>query len=580
MPLRLLLLAAAVSAASAPLPAAAQTADSPKPAARKESPPPDDVQAAIKKEVDKAKAEIRDEMRAELQAQQSAKEFLEATGPGEKPKLDLLQLGGYYRVRGDLFDDFGLRRSPDPAGYSFFPRPPNDPVRGTQTSANMRLRLEPILNVSEQVRVLAQVDALDDFVLGSSQTGYARPPADSPVSLDRPSVQVKRAWGEVQTPLGLLSFGRMPSHWGLGIFANAGSGLDDDLGDSVDRLQLAIPVRQTFLGTFFDVLVPYYDIESSGLISENLSGIGQPISLSKADERWALGVKVARIDTDEELRRKMASGALSWNYGAFYGYHAQHYSLTPTAGTPGTAGTGLAVDTVPVGLSYQTLDLWTRWRTRKWRLEAEAVGVLGSMGDGRLRAADPALGPVELRQLGAVVQGDYRPGAGKVLVGLEAGFATGDRTPGLGNHPERGVPLPGSIDGSQAGGDFIRNFRFNPAYRVDLVLWRELLGNVTDAWYLKPSLRYDVLEGLSLRAALVYSQAMFASSTPSTVHRPLGAELDTGIHYASDDGFNAWVAWGVLRPLDGLGYAPGTRQPGDHALVTAHAVRAGLGIKF
>jgi uncharacterized protein (TIGR04551 family) len=127
---------------------------------------------------------------------------------------------------------------------------------------------------------------------------------------------------------------------------------------------------------------------------------------------------------------------------------------------------------------------------------------------------------------------------------------------------------------------FIRNFRFNPAYRVDLILWRDLLGNVTDAWYLKPALRYDILEGLSLKLAVIYSQAMYASSTPNTRHRPLGLELDTTIQYASDDGFNAWLSWGALRPLDGLDYVSGTRGPNDHSLVTAHALRTGLAIKF
>ena len=35
-------------------------------------------------------------------------------------------------------------------------------------SANMRLRVEPTLNVSERVRVKAQIDVLDNYVLGSS----------------------------------------------------------------------------------------------------------------------------------------------------------------------------------------------------------------------------------------------------------------------------------------------------------------------------------------------------------------------------------------------------------------------------
>ena len=61
----------------------------------------------------------------------------------------------------------------------------------------------------------------------------------------------------------------------------------------------------------------------------------------------------------------------------------------------------------------------------------------------------------------------------------------------------------------------IRNFRFNPAYRVDLVLFHQILGQVTDAMYVKPKLRWDIFPGLSLDAQLVYSRALEATSTPS-----------------------------------------------------------------
>jgi uncharacterized protein (TIGR04551 family) len=144
-------------------------------------------------------------------------------------------------------------------------------------------------------------------------------------------------------------------------------------------------------------------------------------------------------------------------------------------------------------------------------------------------------------------------------------------------------PKPGDIDGAQfAPGDKvldIRNFRFNPAYRVDLILWREILQGVTDAFYVKPTARYELIEGLAAQASLVYSQAMYASSTPSTVHKPLGVELDVGLSYQSDDGFIAFANYGLLQPLDGLGYAPGASVPGRD-ITRAHAIRSGLAVKF
>src|SRR5439155_19752573 len=40
------------------------------------------------------------------------------------------------------------------------------------TSADMRLRLEPTVNVTEQVRVKAQLDVFDNLVMGSSPENY------------------------------------------------------------------------------------------------------------------------------------------------------------------------------------------------------------------------------------------------------------------------------------------------------------------------------------------------------------------------------------------------------------------------
>ncbi|MFL5299974.1 MAG: TIGR04551 family protein, partial [Anaeromyxobacteraceae bacterium] len=215
---------------------------------------------------------------------------------------------------------------------------------------------------------------------------------------------------------------------------------------------------------------------------------------------------------------------------------------------------------------------WGRWQKRKYRLEWEATGVVGQIENASNDPASPS-GQILIRQFGAVLQGAVQP-TSRWTVATELGIASGDRAPGFGNHPGRGYGVPGSIDGAQYGSgdrDF-RNFRFNPAYRVDLVLWREILGGVTDAWYLKPSVDYQLIDGLVLKAALVYSQAIYAESTPSTRHKALGIEADFGVHYKSDDGFVAWVDYGLLQPLDGFN--------GGGDVSRAHAIRTGLGVKF
>jgi uncharacterized protein (TIGR04551 family) len=577
--------------------------------------------AAIRAAVEKAKDEVRDEVRAELQGAQSAAEFLGAVAEG--PRLEFMELDGYMRLRGQLYDQLGLGAPPDASGFYLFPQPLTEPgSRSTLATSNMRLRLEPTLNVSENVRVRAQVDVLDNYVMGSSTSaafdatfspyptpfyGSSRVIYPNDPRSDRSAIIPKRAWGEVQTPLGLLSFGRMPSAWGLGILANAGSGLDEDFGDTVDRLQFALPPVGTPLGPL--TFVPILDFDAEGALSPDThwgAGVGQPFDLDSADDARTYAMKAVRIDTEDEIRRKLERGGSSLNFGAYYNYRTQRNVfpdwLAQGYGATLTPGSELFANRRAYG---HVLDVWTRFLLPRWRFELEGTWVYGSVGnawvigtDGSSSGNNPAvksLGAVLIRQWGAVLQTEFKVAPNKLALGLELGAASGDDAPGMGNAPSRGVSYTvngttgdpeftfqpyGSLEGPQFGtfAGFsgqgtrrdrdIRNFRFNPSYRVDQVLWRTIMGQVTDAWYVKPSLRWSMLPGLTFDLAVVYSNAMKTQSTPSAEqigdtpdqyrlsykgNGPLGFELDTQLTYTSSDGFGAWLSWGALQPLDALG---------------------------
>jgi len=552
-----------------------------KPAARAGDTDPR-IQEAVQRAVAKAKEELREELRIEAQNQQSAAAFL---GPAEeKPKLDFLQLNGYLRFRSDLFDSLDLRRLPGGSTTgSLFPVPiigsTSPEPHGTITSANMRFRLEPTLNVSEQVRVRAQIDMLDNLVLGSTPelSGYSPtrfesqgqvPPVDG-VNSDRPSIAVKRAWAEVQTPLGLLSFGRMPNQWGMGILANAGRGIDDDFGDTVDRIQFAIPVGETPLGRL--TIVPMLDFVAGGVTSAALSqnrGLGQPFDLDQGDDARSLGIKVLRLDREDELKRKLDKGLVSFNFGAWYAHKTQTFDF-PAAAVGSAPAPG---DAVRRDAFAHVLDLWARLETPRLHLEAELATIYGEIGNAGT-SGGPVVGPVLLRQFGGAVNAAAKLSGGKVRVGGEIGVASGDKSPGFGYFP--------GVDPQYATSDQvldIRNFRFNRAYRVDSILFRELVGGVTDAWYVKPTLRWEFLEGLAATAQVLYAAAIYAASTPSTVHAALGVEGDVGLSYASDDGFFAWLNYGIFFPLDGFNYVPGTVASPN--ITRAHALRAGLAVRF
>jgi uncharacterized protein (TIGR04551 family) len=544
---------------------------------------------AVKAAIAKVQQELRDELNAGLQTAKATSEFMGAASEG--PKLQLLELDGYLRVRGDLLDNMGLKRGPDANGQDLVPRPLfNGSARGTQSTTNMRLRLIPTVNVSEHVRVRVQADLLDNYVLGSTPGGTYAGAAE----VDRPVVDVKRAWGEVETPVGLLSVGRMPAAFGLGLVAGDANGLDDDFGDTHDRLQFASLPVSTPVGQLS--LVPFLDFDSEGVLQDDTRfgpGAGQPFDRDSADDGRTWGLKLLRLDTDAELRRKLERGETSVNYGAMYLYTTlgkvkNPYWVDPAGGTDANLR-GEFYDRTEY---RHQLSLWLRLRSARLSLEAEVSGVGGQIGDpGPYSATVDWQGrQLLLRQLGGAVKAAWHVAPNKVTLGGELGFASGDPAPGFGNRPGQlsqspsavtGVSEFGGVEGPQydpARGDrVIRNFRFNPGYRVDLILWREILGQVTDAWYVKPTLRWDILSGVGLDAQLVYSQALYGTSTPSstgpgTGAKPLGLELDTKLDYATDDGFAAWLQYGVLFPLAGF--------DGAGSLTRAHAIRAGVALKF
>ena len=584
------------------------------------------TRALIEREVEKAKEDIRNEVRAEIQGAQSAAEFLGTVAEG--PKLEFLQLDGYYRVRGQALVNMDLTGAPDASGHYLFPVALQNPEsRNTLSTANMRLRLEPTMNVSEHVRVRAQIDVLDNYVLGSSTSalfddpgspypvpfyGSSRVVSSNDPRQDRPYISPKRVWAEVQTPVGLLSFGRMPSEWGLGILTTSGAGLDDDLGDTFDRIQFALPPVSTPIGRL--VFVPILDYDSEGVLYADPhygQGVGQPFDADSADDARTFGIKVARLDTDDELRRKNDRGEASVNWGLYYNYRAQKWAYPqwngqgfggtyapgqqpPTTDPTSYGDTGTAVHRSAYA---HITDLWLRYMGPRLRVEAEGVYVYGQIRNAATSATATPTPEILLRQWGAAVMSEYKLAPNKFMLGAEVGAASGDSAPGFGNVPSRtvatgfagaGGPTPyGSVEGSQwrTGTDrTISNFRFNPAYRVDQVLWRHILGNVTDAFYVKPNVRWDVLPGVAILGSVIYSQALHSESTPSAVadatgnlvdkgSAPLGVEADLGLRYGSGDGFQAWGDWGILQPLSGM-EAPGTKAS------RAHFLQVGVAAKF
>lgn len=566
--------------------------------------------------------ELREEMRAQL-ATQSVAQGWQEDWVDEKRKLELVTFDGYLRVRPELFYKFDMGRGTDSAGFSLWPRSPNSLAERTQAGVNMRFRFEPTINVSEEVRVRAQVDALDNLIWGSTPDyAYSRNAANgywsdrnefsifsasqttqrSGINSLQDSIAVKRVWGEVSTPVGILRFGRMGSHWGLGMLHNDGNGIDNDWGDTVDRVSFTAEPLPGFYVT------PMMDFNIEGPSSVRSLEGGQPFDLSNSDDAHSYIIAAQRRDTEQERRAKLDANGTVFNYGLHFTYRTQRNDAVDTLSQPFGTTEGAAGSTVtnPVVLRRADIfmpDLWAKVERKDFRIEAEFAAILGNIQNRALSAsatdANQALG---VYQFGGVIQGEVKLLNGDLEIGGEVGFASGDKAPGFGNAPRRkgsglnGATELGDTDGPQYRCDSgcsdneITNFRFNRDYRVDMILYREVLGGITDSIYFKPKAKYRITQGFEAFASVIYSRVLLPESAPGALYAgsnaSLGVEINGGARYETEDGFYGQLQYGILFPLEGFAKNSGALGSGTPITGTAvtlenpQALRAVVGIRF
>lgn len=493
-------------------------------------------------------------------------EPLRATSSHGWPRV---RFEGFYRVRGDLGYGWDLNRGPTTAGSPLFPSAYVDGGRSPlQTNTDMRLRLDAEVNVGYGVTFRARIHALDNVRFGSLPDSDFVGGALSQRSPSMP-IDVRQLYGEVLLPFGVLRAGRMGAlvDWGTGFFVNAGNGWDDDFGDVGDRVSFT-----TSLGGLLWTLL--YENSASGPGTDQVDNRVKPsFDLDPRDDVRTVSFGFARWDTNTTRRRLLEANRTRFNFGAVGAVRWQDFDTAPSM-TPSRS------TVIPRGLFAFVGDAWARLDASWFTLEAE-MGLL------YLRVQNLSLDPtvttnipVSGLQMGGVVRADFRGGP-RLFGRIEFGFASGDTAPGFGARPQNITPTqPGDLDGPQfditgpTPDTTIDNFRFHPNYRVDLILFRRILGMVTDAAYFRPMIRYRIGPMLTLEGAAIASMAMFASSTPGGAS-PLGVETDIALNYEQEWGFFARAEYGILVPLAGFANVATSVSPSP-----AHALRATLAYRF
>ena len=456
-----------------------------------------------------------------------------------------LVMHGALRVRTAQLYNLDLDRGLDSTGKPIFPLP----LGGGQwlQSNDMRARTDLAAYApGVGVAVKARIDWLDNVALGGSPDLAGGSPATS--SGQRPTtVVVKRAWAEALTPAGTLAVGRMGAHFGLGINANGGDCEDCDHGDASDRAAFVSPL-------FGHLLAVAYDWTASGPFTTSKDG-GRPIALEPSDAVAGPTLAILKVHSPAALARRAAAGRTSVEYAAYISHRTQDRdvpaSYLPTA-APVTSFT--SADLTARGFSAVATGGWFRISNDRYRIEAELAYLSARVAQPSLIPGAAVTEPITSHQLGIAMESDANVGAGKV--GLDCGLASGDSAPGFGAFPTagQGATIPGQFDGPQAsapGDRTVDNFRFHPDYHVDQILFREIVGTITDAYYVRPHAKVKLLEvgagHLEASAALIASWAIESASTLSG-QRFLGIELDPELRYVSRDGFALTLDYGVLAP--------------------------------
>ncbi|MEZ4266284.1 MAG: TIGR04551 family protein [Myxococcota bacterium] len=501
------------------------------------------------------------------------------------PSYPRLEHHGYFRFRGDLFwrghlgtvnpDDRSQRTSsiPAPLNENVINNDPDTPfadqvnANGAKTiaGANIRFRYQPKFHISPSIRIAATFDVLDNLVLGSTPDfdgNLSRPdvplsaftssqaPPQSGVNSFRDGIRVKEAYAEWQ-PAFMLRLGRMSSHWGLGMLANGGQGIDADYGDYVDRAMLLLKIYGVYIA-------PMWDFAYSGATTEDPGNFfGQAKDLGQADDvkQWVLAIFQRPLSETEKAKRQIdlrENFKPAFDWGLYTVFRMQKLDLSLESYNEylnyGGNKTQPGLSLVPRDAWVVVPDLWLRFEKRfnytsGISFELEAAGLIGEIGNVSDDASTDDSGR-KIRQFGVAMELEYQ--RGQISAGLDAGLATGDSAEGFGVNDR---PVLAEQDGSP--NRRVTGFKFDRDYHIDLLLFREVIGAVTNTVYFKPYVSYDVFdsveEALGARLDILVAEALAPEGTPGN-KRHLGVEADLRLFYEEKGKFNLDIESGFLFP--------------------------------
>lgn len=235
---------------------------------------------------------------------------------------------GDWRAEVAMYHDLSLSKSggapttdyTDPSSPTY--NPTYSPNR-TKTYWLQRFKIKPDLIVYDNVRIntewiLLAGSALPSTNLGGATNNFV---AGGVMGADNihAQINIRRAWLDWSSDWGVFTMGRQPFNFGLGMTYNAGDGLWDYYGDSVDRIAYKLMMGSVYFKTGYDIIsegaVNYAQDNQSGFIVE--AGYLEPESNMEMAFLWHMyfapaNRKVHTYDLYEKKVFPVSALSLGW----------------------------------------------------------------------------------------------------------------------------------------------------------------------------------------------------------------------------------------------------------------------------
>lgn len=472
----------------------------------------------------------------------------------------VVDMDGSFRTRTEFWHNVHMGLSPIPNRYGVYPQLSG--ADGTRAGADFRFRLAPTIHVGEMAEVFTVVDLFNvmageggysDLALTMHQADQVSLPGSADSILA--TAAVRGMWARIRLlNIVALQAGRIPEHWGMGLVENDGRAIDADGGDYIDGLSLhsmALP-----LGIQASIS---WDFPLQGRQVESAFapwGVGYDPGDWDDIQQWRFKVKIAPpADSDGNYWAAGIYNRLRFQDFSSLGSQSPYEECQLYAWAPGFGCNEMFWRDAFIW----TPDIWFEAGLALapdllLKVELEIAGRYGSVTNTRFVQENMRR---SLQGIGGVLRADVEAPAWSA--GIEVGGASGDADSlafGILDAPTLGEP--NSVAGGQASeiqDAVLTSFVLHPGYTVDQILFRRVVGAVTNSWYIKPSTHIEFWQrgpsALWLEASALYGAAFVASATPGEAS-PLGIEGQLGLGARFGDHVETRLDGALLVPLAGL----------------------------